>query len=267
MQVLLGVLLSAAISYIAYRLHALTGTGALAATGLGTLIFAAGGWIWALLLLAFFGTSSGLSRMFSRRKVQFGEKYAKAGPRDAGQVLGNGGIAALFSAAHAFAPQTPWPALAYAAALAAVNADTWATELGVLAPTEPRLITHLARSVEAGTSGGITLTGLLAAASGSAVIAALASLLFASDGMSFFLPIAAGGLLGSLLDSFLGATVQAMYVCPADGRETERHPRHSCGTATLHVRGWNWLNNDWVNAACSAFGALSAVLLAALPIP
>ncbi len=72
--------------------------------------------------------------------------------------------------------------------------------------------------------------------------------------------IALGGLAGSLFDSFLGATVQAMYFCPTDNKETEKHPVHTCGTTTIHIRGWKWLNNDWVNFACSTFGVLVALL-------
>jgi uncharacterized membrane protein len=64
-----------------------------------------------------------------------------------------------------------------------------------------------------------------------------------------------------MFDSFLGATVQARYVCAREQLETEQHPAHSCGSATVYIRGWKWLNNDWVNVGCTAFGALSACLL------
>jgi uncharacterized membrane protein len=72
--------------------------------------------------------------------------------------------------------------------------------------------------------------------------------------------IAAAGLAGSLFDSFLGATIQAMYFCPTDQTETEKHPLHTCGTPTVHIRGWHWLDNDWVNFACSGFGGLIVLL-------
>jgi uncharacterized membrane protein len=68
-----------------------------------------------------------------------------------------------------------------------------------------------------------------------------------------------GGLAGALFDSLLGATVQAIYHCPSCQKETERHPLHICGTVTVRVRGWRWLNNDWVNFACSLVGAAIAV--------
>jgi uncharacterized membrane protein len=55
--------------------------------------------------------------------------------------------------------------------------------------------------------------------------------------------------------------VQAIYFCPKDQKETERHPLHLCGTETVHLRGWEWLTNDWVNFACGAMGGILAILI------
>jgi uncharacterized protein (TIGR00297 family) len=262
MQLLLGFILAIIISYLAYRAHSLNKSGALAAIIIGTIIFDMGGWQWAVLLLVFFITSSGLSRLFKKRKQGLDEKFSKGHARDAGQVFGNGGLATAFVLVHAFYPESMIGWLGFAASLAAVNADTWATELGVLNPTAPRLITKLHRVVEKGTSGGISLTGTLASLAGSALIGILAvSLHPISDPVKSFLIITFSGLAGSLFDSLLGATVQAMYYCPTDKKETEKYPLHTCGTATIHIRGWKWLNNDWVNFACGAFGAVVAFIL------
>lgn len=255
MQLIIGILLAILIAYLAYRARSLDRSGANAAFVVGTVIFGLGGWQWAILLLTFFITSSALSRAFKERKREANEKYAKGGQRDAGQVFGNGGIAALFVALHVFFPEATWPWLGFAASLAAVNADTWATELGVLNPTSPRLITDLRKVVEKGTSGGVSLVGTLASLAGAGIIGMLAALL-APTGINWalFLWITIAGLLGALFDSLLGATVQAIYFCPACQKETERNPTHSCGTETTQIRGWKWLSNDWVNCACGAFG-------------
>ncbi len=259
MLLLYGFLLAILIASLAYRARSLSKSGAFAAMILGTIIFGLGGIPWAVLLLTFFFTSSALSRAFKKRKQGLNEKYSKGDQRDAGQVFGNGGLAAAFVLFHYFYPESNIGWIGFAASLAAVNADTWATELGVLNRTPPRMITDLRKRVEKGTSGGVSLVGTLASLAGSALIAALASLFTAN--WSLFLPITLAGLAGSLFDSFLGATVQAMYFCPKDQKETEKHPLHTCGTETVHLRGWKWLTNDWVNFACGAFGAVIALLL------
>jgi len=275
MQLLIGFFLAILIAYLAYHARSLDRSGAWAALVVGTVIFGLGGWGWAIPLLTFFITSSALSRAFKDRKREADEKYAKGGQRDAGQVFGNGGIPALFAALHHFFPDAVWPWLGFAASLAAVNADTWATELGVLNPTPPRLITDLRKIVEKGTSGGVSMVGTLASLAGAGVIGFLAALLpvlpslaartvSAVEGSptgiawTFFVWVTIAGLLGALFDSLLGATVQAIFYCPSCQKETERNPRHSCGAQTTQLRGWAWLNNDWVNFACGAFGVFIA---------
>ena len=243
------------------RLRSLDHSGVYAAAVIGTIIFGLGGWPWAVLLLTFFISSTALTRSFKRRKAGAGEKFAKGGRRDAGQVFGNGGIAALFAFLGALSPEAYWPWLGFAGALAAVNADTWATELGVLSPGSPRLLTDLRKRVEKGTSGAVSSVGTLAALAGAGSIGVLAALL-SPDGTNwnYFWSVTLAGLIGSLIDSLLGATVQGMYYCPACQKETERVPNHSCGAITTQTRGWKWLNNDWVNAFCSGAGSLALLL-------
>lgn len=110
---------------------------------------------------------------------------------------------------------------------AAVTADTLSSELGILSKSPPRLITSFSfRQVPPGTNGGITLTGTLAGALGSAIIAISSSLLLpmCQDGSSlgsyegggwtlqrrliFAAAVTLWGTLGSLLDSILGGLLQ-----------------------------------------------------------
>jgi uncharacterized protein (TIGR00297 family) len=269
-QLLIGTIGAILISFLAWKLRSLSKSGALAAFVVGTVIFGLGGWQWAVLLLAFFITSTALTKAFKNRKRGLNEKFSKGGQRDAGQVFGNGGLATLFALLHAFFPAAAWPWFAFAASLAAVNADTWATELGVLNPSEPRLISNLAKKVEKGTSGGVSWIGTLAALAGSAVVA-LPAALFTPDVLGSDSPqpalwilgliLSLSGLLGSLFDSLLGATVQAIYRCPQCNKETERHPLHTCGTQTIQIRGLKWLDNDLVNLGCAVFAILTVQLV------
>jgi uncharacterized protein (TIGR00297 family) len=268
MQQFSGIILGAVIGYLAWRLRALSTSGAWAAAITGALIFGLGGLRWAILLLAFFVTSSALSRLFGRRKKKLEEKFSKGSQRDAAQVLANGGLGALLVLLHWLQPEASIWWLAFAGTLAAVNADTWATELGVLSPQSPRLLTT-GQVVERGASGGVTLLGYLAAAAGSGLIALLAAWLAPQyrpgvNPLGLGLCVWLAGLAGCTLDSLLGATVQAIYRCPACQKETERHPYHTCGAQTMPLRGWLWLGNDVVNGLASLAGAVAASILGAL---
>ena len=94
-QLLAGLLLAILIAGGAYVAGALNRSGLIAAILLGTVVFGLGGLAWAVLLIAFFVSSSLLSRLFSRRKAKMEEKFSKGHQRDAAQVLANGGIAGL----------------------------------------------------------------------------------------------------------------------------------------------------------------------------
>lgn len=267
LQITFGILLGILVAFLAWKAHALSVSGAASAALEGAIIFGFGGWKWAVLLLGFFITSSALSRSFKKRKQSLDEKFSKGSRRDVGQVLANGGIAAalvlVFAILHLTSTnQLPLPLIwiAYAGSLAAANADTWATELGVLNHSYPRSLKTF-QSVEPGSSGAVSPLGMLSALLGAAFIALLTILVTPTIGWIGFTVITLGGFLGSLFDSSLGATVQAIYTCPSCDKETERHPLHTCGTPTTLIRGWNWLNNDWVNTGCTFAGALAAALI------
>lgn len=276
----IGLLLGIGISYLAYRARALDGKGAVAAGILGTIVFGLAGVGWAIVLLTFFISSSVLSKISKSSKQHPEEDFAKGSRRDAGQVAANGGAAGVLALMYffidVFIPGSNLPAIlwiAFASSLAAANADTWATELGMLNPGQPVLLTTLKR-VPNGTSGAVSPVGTLAALAGSALVGAAAVLCSIAGwspagGLSLgwqFTLIVLGGMVGSCVDSFLGATIQVIYYCPVCRRETERHPTHSCGAPTERRRGLRWLNNDWVNAACTVSGGLMGLALSVLVV-
>lgn len=277
-QLLIGLIFSAAIGWLAWRRGSLAHSGVVGAVLVGTLVFGFGGWTWGLTLIAFFISSSLLSHYRQADKQRVAEKFAKGERRDLGQTLANGGVGALLALlvfalvdlpGHTRSGNPLYVALtlAFFGVMATVNADTWATELGVLARTTPRLITS-GRSVLPGTSGGVTAVGTLAALAGGLFIGVAAfvfiqaaSLLTRGSLLLSDLPLipiaAVAGLVGSLFDSLLGATVQQIYWCETCGKETERQV-HSCGTPTRPLRGWGWMNNDAVNFLSSLVGGLLA---------
>jgi uncharacterized protein (TIGR00297 family) len=233
----------------------LSTSGAVASTLIGTVAIAAG-WSWGVLLLLFFAASSALSKLGEHQKAErVAEIVEKGDERDATQVLANGGVFAAAAVGQILLPSPVWYAMG-AGALAASAADTWATELGVLAGQEPISIVS-GRRVPAGTSGGITLMGSLAGIGGALFIAVGTTL---ANWPVTLTAVALGGVAGALADSLLGGTLQARRWCDVCAKGTERLV-HSCGTATRPAGGLAGFDNDLVNAVCSGVGALVALLL------
>jgi uncharacterized protein (TIGR00297 family) len=269
-RLVLGLALSALIGGLGYWRRALSASGVLGAILVGTLIFGLGGWVWGLLLITFFVSSSWLSHYQQAAKERIADKFAKGSRRDLGQTLANGGLGALLAVAYALEPD-PLFFAAFVGVMATTTADTWATELGVLSRVPPRLITT-GQVVAAGTSGGISWLGMWASVAGALLIGAVATALtqgaslvkgngWQVNAVAYTLLAVIGGVTGSLFDSLLGATVQGIYFCEYCEKQTERRI-HRCGQPTRLVRGWEWLNNDVVNLAASAIGGLTAALLA-----
>jgi uncharacterized protein (TIGR00297 family) len=269
-QFLLGIFLSVVIGGLGDWRRSLTSSGVAGAILVGTLVFGFGGWVWGLLLVAFFVSSSLLSHYRKADKEMTLGESAKSGRRDLGQALANGGLGAVLALAFA---RTSEPLLfaAFLGVMGTVTADTWATELGILSRVPPRLITTGER-VPPGTSGGVTQLGIWASVAGALLIGTVAtaltqvgSLLGSSAwslvAISYPLLAVGGGTVGSLFDSLLGATLQGTYYCDRCDKQTET-AIHRCGQAALPLRGWIWLNNDVVNFLASMVGGLVAALLA-----
>ena len=234
-------LLAALFALGAYGARLLTLTGAISTFVVGFLIYGLGDAGAAIPLLAFFLSSSLLSKLFRAKKAATEQTEAKGSTRDAGQVWANGGVPVLmvvvFALLGKYIPvyRLQFFPILFLAALAAMNADTWATEIGKLSRSKPRLLSNF-RPAEPRTSGAVSLLGLLAALLGAAFIP-LSALLLWRRHLDFlpFLIVVWAGFLGSLLDSILGASVQAVYRHPETGQLTER--TEIGGIAMEHLRG------------------------------
>lgn len=253
----LGLLGAALLGAVSVRRGALTRTGGMAAAGTGA-VTAAAGWWYALLLVGFFVIGTGLSRVGAAAKAaRTAAVVAKAGPRDARQVLANGGLFALL-ALVATGLGSPVAAAAALGALCGAFADTAATEIGTWLGGVPRDLRTF-RPLAPGLSGGVTLTGTAASIAAAALLAGLAVL--GPFPMASAVAGAVGGIAGSLLDSWLGATWQQRRQCPRCLRATER-TIHECGAHTDRVGGLAWMDNDLVNAASTLGAAVVAALVA-----
>jgi len=190
----------------------------------------AGGWPFFALLFLVFVLTWAATRFGRGRKLARGLAEA-AGGRNAAQVVANVGLAAW-----AIPVALLWPDFALAATwalvavLAEAAADTCSSELGKAYGGKTVLLTT-GRAVPPGTDGGVSWLGTAAALFASLSIASSALGLRALSSGKAVAALTLAGILGALLDSVLGATL-------------ERNRR---------------LNNDAVNL----LGTLIAALLAA----
>jgi uncharacterized protein (TIGR00297 family) len=261
MQFLLGTICSMIVAGVAFRKESLSLSGCIAACIVGTLIFGFGSFYWFGLLLCFFISSSVWSNFRKRQKGSVEDLFEKTGRRDALQVLANGGLATILTVVYYLYPSFTWMIL-YLGILSTVNADTWATEIGVLSSSVPRHILTW-QPVAKGTSGGVTWLGLLGSGAGALFIGACGTLLYYFETntvqSSLGLIGLVSGLIGACFDSILGATVQQMYFCTECRRKTEK--KIHCGVQTTKISGLNGCNNDVVNVTSSVIGGVTAWVL------
>jgi uncharacterized protein (TIGR00297 family) len=253
-----GLLAAGAVALLARRAGSLSTSGAAAATVVGTAAVAAG-WPWGVLLVLYFVVASLLSRSGHAEKARRTDAVvAKGGTRDATQVLANGGVFALCALTTLVAEPGAARVLAAAAAgaLAAANADTWATEVGTLLGGRPRALLTL-RRVPYGTSGAVSAVGSVAMLAGALFIALAARMLGLTDALA---AVGFGGAAGAIADSLLGATLQERRWCEACGLATERR-QHDCGAPTRFAGGLAVVDNDAVNLLATIVGAAVAALL------
>ncbi len=259
-MLLIGFLISLFTAYGAHRRGALTQNGAFWAAICGTVVFGLGDGIAGVALVGFFLSSTWLGKLRRGETAESSDADAvieKGDCRDGLQVLANGGPAAVFCTLYALTGQTMY-LVGGLASLAAANADTWATEIGLRSPSLPRHILTL-QAVPAGTSGAITLTGSLGMVGGAAFIGILTWLEPGQGTLFRTLVVVFGGIFGGWMDSVLGATVQEKRQCVKCGEATEQS-RHICGGATLVTEGIAGIDNDTVNALATAMGGAAATV-------
>lgn len=289
--------------YRAYSRNSLTPVGIVTAA-LTAVAHAYHPWsIFFTLLCAFFLAGTFVTKVKHAQKAKLtvssagGNNPLVPHPRTAVQVLANSVVASVLCIIHAryfggkdaclktVEGATWMDLLPYGifAQYAAVAADTFASELGILSGEKPVLITDVAAllslkptRVPRGTNGGVTAVGTLAGAAGAGLMGLVTLLVtpfclnWSLNGMMVLaLGITVWGTLGMLLDSVLGGVLQASVIDVRTGRvvEGDGGAKVQCSKTTdgtgqrKVVSGQDILDNNGVNFAMAASMSISAIVL------
>lgn len=166
------------------------------------------------------GANSTASSKNNRAKNKEGGDASDGGegPRNHIQVLSNSVVASILCIFQLIWPKSNVLAFGVIAHYAAVTADTWSSELGILSTRQPVLITTL-RPCPRGTNGGVSALGLYMGLAGGLFIGVVsmfawpfALTLPVFDVLGLVLGCGLVGLFGTVLDSVLGATLQKSAV-------------------------------------------------------
>lgn len=227
-----AMVLNAAVAWAGHRARTVTLSGAVAGALIGVTIYAGIGWQGWLLLLVTFIAASLASRIGLTRKVLLGIAEERGGRRGAGNAIANTGVAAAAAIVALTSADPALAAIAFATALAAGGSDTIASEIGKAWGRRTWSIASLSR-VAPGTSGAMSLEGTLAGVAGAAALGLVAIALGLVPPATLWMVVAAS-TAGALLESWLGATLEAPGI----------------------------LNNDMLNFINTAAAALIAVAIA-----
>ena len=248
-----------AFALAAVLLSTIDARGFLASAFVGFAIIYGGGVQWFVIVAVFFtlGVIFTLYKYGYKRKL--GGAQGKGGARNWPHILANGGLASIVAIFNLMYPSELMAAL-FLGAISTSAADTAATEIGLLSHSRPRLLTDLTKVVQPGTSGGVSPLGFVGAAFASVVIGVMATLLGILQETYFVLPTCIlGGVVGAVVDSLIGATVQRKGYCVICLKPTEAL-KH-CGEPTVPTRGSSLVENNVVNVLSTVAGALASLAI------
>ncbi len=199
-----GVIFIAALgSFFLFKKKIISKNGSVATYFLGIYFLGVLGCAWLLPVLAFFITSVVLTMLNTRLR----HKAPSSNQRNVWQVLANIIWALSTSIFFLISGETIFIYL-YIVMIAAVTADTWASEIGPVFHRNCFSLAHL-RMKQSGVSGGISLTGTIAAMLGSLFISYFSYYLFFDKvSMLMILILWLSGFLASMVDSLLGAFLE-----------------------------------------------------------
>ncbi len=251
-NVLLSLVLSLALALVAYFKKAMTPKALFFAFIFAFIIIYCGGLVSFLILVTVFLGSIIEKLVFKKKKDEITKK---SGPKDSIQILANVSLGTIFTLFYKTTHNTIFLIL-YASIMAESLADTLASDIGIHSKKNTINILTLQKSTP-GLSGNITFLGLASAFIGSFLI----SLIYYAFSSSFIgiLIITLSGFLGSICDSFLGATVQVKYKCSKCNIITEKN--FHCENKTNYYQGLKFINNDTVNFLSNLIALLLSFIL------
>ena len=185
--------------------------GLFAALFVGIVVSLLGHWTWLAVLMTFLIVGSMATKWRFEEKVRISAEEANDGVRGWKNVLANGGMASIVAIVHYSYGGHEWCYLVLCSAISVAASDTLASEIGSLDP-RTRIITTL-EAVPAGTNGGMSPTGTLAAFYGALLIATVSTVLGAINGDGtqpafLFTTVIVIGWVGCQVDSILGALLE-----------------------------------------------------------
>ena len=185
--------------------------GLFAALFVGIVVSLLGHWTWLAVLMTFLIVGSMATKWRFEEKARISAEEANDGVRGWKNVLANGGMASIVAIVHYFYGGHEWSYLVLCSAISVAASDTLASEIGSLDP-RTRIITTL-EAVPAGTNGGMSPTGTLAAFYGALLIATVSTVLGAINGDGtqpafLFTTVIVIGWVGCQVDSILGALLE-----------------------------------------------------------
>jgi uncharacterized protein (TIGR00297 family) len=199
--------LNALVAWAGHRAQTVSWAGAVTGAVIGIMVFAGLGWPgWMLLLITFIAASLA-SRMGLKRKLVLGIAEERGGRRGPGNAIANTGVSAIAAVIALAGPSDDMARLAFVAALVAGGSDTIASEIGKAWGRRTWSIASLAH-VPPGTSGAMSLEGTAAGVAG-ALGLGLAAVALGLAPIGWLTAVVIGATSGSLLESWLGATLEA----------------------------------------------------------
>lgn len=257
---ILGAVFSFIISYLAYLKKSLDLGGMLSAILLGAVLYFINPIFFAL-MICFFISSSLLTKYKSSQKQETEKLHEKSSRRGFLQVAASGLGALLFAVIY-YLTGSEYFLIAFVVVMASANADTWASELGVLSNREPVSIIGF-KPIKKGLSGGISLLGTSASFLGALFISIIFTIYylntygFSTRVYGILAVCTIGGFAGSIIDSIMGATLQIKYFCDAAGDLTERE--YTNGTKNIRAKGYKFISNEFVNFSSGVIAALIVI--------